>query len=45
MYSFNIFHFYIISFLLSYLALIFGKRFIQMGELGGIFRTQSKIQD
>ena len=42
-YSFNIVHFYVISFSLSYLAQIFGKHFIQMDQLRGAFKTQSNI--
>ena len=42
-YSFNIFLFGRICFSFLYLAQIFGKSFIQMGELRGRFRTQSNI--
>ena len=34
---------YFISFSLLYLAQIFGISFIRMGELRGVFRTQSSI--
>ena len=42
-YLFNIFHFYITSFSSLYLAHIFGKNLIQMGQLRGVFTTQSNI--
>ena len=42
-YLFNIFQYYVISFSLLCLAQIFIKSFIQMGQLRGVFRTQSYI--
>ena len=44
-YWFNIFHFYMVTFSLLYLAQIFRKSFIQMGQLRGAFRAQSNIED
>ena len=41
--SFNIFHFCIISFSLLYLVQIYGKSFIQMGKLRGVFLEPSGI--
>ena len=37
------FHFYIVIFSLLHLAQIFKKRFMQMCQLRGLFRTQSNI--
>ena len=42
-YLLNIFRSHVISFSLLYPAQIFGKSFIRMGELRGVFRTQSNI--